>query len=76
VDEGRRLLAFLDRHRVDDLGPLGQYGDGVVAYYYLHLTREGGRRVFLGNPTRDDGLYAVLVRKFERLTEKGDFARP
>jgi hypothetical protein len=76
VDEGRRLLDFLDRHRVDDLGPLGPYGDGVVAYYYLHVTREGGRRVFLGRPTRDDGLYAVLVRKFERLTERGGFAPP
>lgn len=44
------LRAYVSQHRVDDLPPLTLPVDDGVQYEYVHLTAEGGRRVFMNNP--------------------------
>lgn len=45
-----QLLQFIDTHNVDDLGPLNLAVADGMQYEYIHLTRDGGRRVFMNNP--------------------------
>jgi len=62
------LRTFLTATRFDDLRSLlndGAY-DGVQ-YEYVHLTRTGGRRVFMNNPGFGPEVYVKLVQKIEAL---------
>lgn len=42
--------SYLSLHRIDDLPPLTLPVDDGIQYEYVHLTAEGGRRVFMNNP--------------------------
>ncbi len=76
--EFNHLKTFIDDRGVDDLGPLNASGDYNTEYEYLHLTRDGGRRVFMINPGLGGSagsVYDLLVHLFlefadhkERLT--------
>ena len=44
------LRAYVSQNRVDDLPPLTLPVDDGIQYEYVHLTAEGGRRVFMNNP--------------------------
>ncbi|MGD8453485.1 MAG: hypothetical protein PVJ57_16860 [Phycisphaerae bacterium] len=69
-EEWRDLRAFLSDNSIDDLAPLTlQVIDGLECDY-IHLTRAGGRRVFMISPDSAGGtLYDRLVRRFERLEQ-------
>ncbi len=45
-----KLRSYMSQNRVDDLPPLTLPVDDGVQYEYVHLTAEGGRRVFMNNP--------------------------
>ena len=64
------LRLFLETTRFDDLGPLET---GVVdgsQVEYVHLTRSGGRRVFMNNPHHAPGTpYDELVFRFSKIVE-------
>lgn len=66
-DESRRLMDMIVKGRFDDLPALYYVGSGQTNYEYLHLTSEGGRRVFMMDPTFDDSAttpYGLMVRFF------------
>jgi hypothetical protein len=69
-DESRRLTDMIVKGRFDDL-PAVKLGEAdETDYTYLHLTAEGGRRVFLMDPTCLDAAttpYGLMVRFFEDL---------
>jgi hypothetical protein len=44
------LVRFLQENQIDDLGPLNLAANDGMQYEYIHLTRAGGRRVFMNNP--------------------------
>jgi hypothetical protein len=50
VDEWQDLQRFVHENHVDDLGPLNLAAWDGMQYEYVHLTRDGGRRVFMNNP--------------------------
>ncbi len=71
----RELLSvekFEDMPRLDDTGVM----DGTE-YEYLHLTRDGGRRVYMNNPGTAYGTvasaYDLVVRRFGDLCDTGQF---
>lgn len=74
--ELQRLRSFISDGSVDDLPPLAaDIADGVQ-YEYLHLTRNGGRRLFMNNPGwggSGGSVYQQLILHFRDLvgsTEK------
>jgi hypothetical protein len=72
-NELEELKSFVSEHSVDDLGPTLEWGSG---YEYLHLTRDGGRRVFIvtpGKPDRGRKIHNRLSKLFFNLTKTGDF---
>ncbi len=68
--EWRDLRGFLCDNSVEDLAPLNVLVHDGMQYEYVHLTRHGGRRVFMNNPQTVGGsVYDRLVRHFIRLSE-------
>lgn len=73
--------AYVTQQRVEELPPLDTLVMDGVQYEYLHLTAEGGRRVFMNNPgsfaeqgekppeDRNDSVYVCLVKLFEKLVK-------
>jgi hypothetical protein len=60
-----RLRSFVRTYRVEDLGPLDTAVFDGIQYEYVHLTRDGGRRVFMNNPGSAGGsVYDVLTWVF------------
>lgn len=62
--------AFLTANSVDDLAPMDDLASDGVQYGYVHVTKGGGRRVYMNNPwTVGGSVYDRLVRRFEDLAE-------
>ena len=45
-----QMTQFIRENQIDNLGPLNLAADDGIQYEYIHLTRDGGRRVFMNNP--------------------------
>ncbi|MGV3658823.1 MAG: hypothetical protein ACO1TE_01525 [Prosthecobacter sp.] len=58
VAELAEVRGYLSQNQVDELPPLTLSVDDGVQYEYIHLTAEGGRRVFMNNP----GSYSMQSR--------------
>ncbi len=75
--EMEELRSFISEHSIDDLGPLLRFGHhGSSVYEYLHLTRDGGRRVTIitpGAPDHGKTPHNRLSKLFFKLTKTGDF---
>src|SRR5262249_16012244 len=72
-DELQDLKAFIAGNRVDDLAPLNTMVFDGMQYEYAHLTRDGGRRVFMNNPGLDNtggSVYDLLVERFRGLVKR------
>jgi hypothetical protein len=75
--EFEELKSFTSRREVEDLGPESYTcSETEGCYYYLRLTKDGGRRIMLGalrrapiNPT----LHEELSGLFYRLSKSGEF---
>ena len=70
-EEWRDFREFLARNAVDDLAPIPYHGvcDGVE-YEYLYVSRAGGHRIRINNPSwRNGAVYGRLVSLFYRLSE-------
>jgi len=50
LHEWELLQSFVRDNHVDDLGPLNLAAWDGMQYEYIHLARDGGRRVFMNNP--------------------------
>jgi hypothetical protein len=50
VDEWREFQRFIRENHIEDLGPLNLAASDGMQYEYLHVARDGGRRVFMNNP--------------------------
>jgi len=73
ADELKSLRAFIAENRVDDLAPLNTLVFDGMQYEYAHLTRDGGRRVFMNNPgTANTGgsVYDLLVERFREIVKR------
>ena len=70
-----QLRQLLATHAVDDLPPLNTIVFDGMQYEYVHLTRAGGRRVFMNNPgTGTAGTaYDLLTQGFLKLASEGKF---
>ncbi|MCP4590544.1 MAG: hypothetical protein GY842_07360 [bacterium] len=67
--EWRDLRRFLSANLVEDLAPLNVQANDGIQYEYVHLTRHGGRRVFMNNPDTVGGsVYDQLARRFAGLS--------
>jgi hypothetical protein len=65
--------SFLTANFVDDLAPFDDGTCDGVDYEYVHVTKDGGRRVFMNTPAHRGGLlYDRLVRRFDQLGEAGE----
>ena len=81
----RRILAgrelqtfksFIAENRVVDLAPLNTMVHDGVQYEFVHLTKDGGRRVYMNNPgvaTTGGSVYSRLVHRFVELEKSGQF---
>lgn len=49
------LRAYVSQNQIDDLPPLNLPVDDGIQYEYIHLSADGGRRVFMNNP----GIYTL-----------------
>ena len=68
-----RFKSFLSENAVDDLAPFDAGANDGVQYEYVHLTRDGGRRVYMNNPDAERcALYDRLVRRFEDLADAAE----
>jgi hypothetical protein len=70
AQEWSSLRAWLDQNQIDDLGPLNMAADDGIQYEFLHLNRNGGRRIFLNNPGISDSggsVYSQLVGRVRDL---------
>ena len=69
------MRAFLSANRIDNLAPLNTPVCDGMQYEYVHLTKEGGCRVFMNNPGDEpsgvDAIYADLVDFFGTLAKRG-----
>ncbi|HEY8460135.1 MAG TPA: hypothetical protein VIM99_07125, partial [Blastocatellia bacterium] len=73
ADELRSLKAFIAENRVDDLAPLTTRVFDGMQYEYAHVTRDGGRRVFMNNPgsaQTGGSVYYLLVERFHELVKR------
>ena len=67
------IMSFHQAHIIDELPPLTLSVDDGLQVEHIHLTREGGRRVFMNNPGRgsqadlDDAVYDALVSVYRDL---------
>ncbi|MHC4251835.1 MAG: hypothetical protein ACYS9X_22170, partial [Planctomycetota bacterium] len=72
-DELEGLQSFILERRVDDLAPYNIQAMDGVEYEYVHLTRAGGRRVYMNNPGCPGGEGApVFVANDGRSTSGGE----
>ena len=64
------MRALLSANRIDSLAPLITDVFDGMQYEYVHLTKEGGCRVFMNNPGDEpsgaDAIYVDLVDFFGR----------
>ena len=68
-EEWHELRTFISRHDVDALAPLNTLVHDGMQYEFVHLTRNGGRRVYMNAPYRVGGsIYDQLTERFTRLT--------
>ena len=68
VGELAGLADFVAAHRIDDLSRLDTGAHDGVQYEYVHLTRRGGRRIFMNNPGLEAGSpHAVLTARMLEL---------
>ncbi|HET6250389.1 MAG TPA: hypothetical protein VFE47_22065 [Tepidisphaeraceae bacterium] len=76
ADELKSLRAFMAANKVDDLPELVvPIVDGAL-YEFYHITRAGGRRIFMGNPGEmgtANTPHFHLIKLFERLESHGNF---
>lgn len=67
------FLLYLREHHIDDLPPLHQRVMDGPEWVYLHLTRDGGKRIYMNEPTDFDGAgseYHLLIdRMFELIKQ-------
>jgi hypothetical protein len=71
--ELERLRAVVADNGIDNLPPLNLLAADGIQYEYVHLTKNGGRRVFMNNPDlseRDGSPYDQLIEYFTRLVRK------
>ena len=54
AQETEKFRSWVASHRVDELAPFDQGTMDGVQYNYVHLTRDGGRRVYMNNPPGGD----------------------
>ena len=74
AQEWSSLRDWLDRSQVDDLGPLNMAAFDGMQYEFLHLNRNGGRRIFMNNPGISDSggsVYSQLVGRIRDLASAG-----
>lgn len=64
-----RLRLFLESNHIEDLGPLDTGAMDGIQYQYLHLTRTGGRRIFMNNPGLATSAHQELVTVLSELAE-------
>jgi hypothetical protein len=62
------FLGYVKEERVDDLRRHDPMILDGVWYDYVHLTREGGRHIYINNP-RDSEPHSAFVGRFRKLTE-------
>jgi hypothetical protein len=66
------LRQFVSENGVDDLPPFNTRGySHTQQYQYVHLTRDGGRRVFMDTPfgmERGKSVYERLGQQFDKLS--------
>ena len=77
AQEWSSLSDWLDQHQVDDLGPLNMAAVDGMQYEFLHLNRNGGRRIFMNNPGISDSggsVYSQLVGRIRDLTSVAPMA--
>ena len=70
--EWKDFSEFIQQHHVDDLPPLETMVFDGVWYDYVHLSRTGGRRIYINNPGSSGSagsVYQRLELRFLRLTE-------
>jgi hypothetical protein len=71
--ELERLRAVVADNRIDNLPPLNILAADGIQYESVHLTKNGGRRVFMNNPElqeSDDSPYDRLTEYFTSLARK------
>jgi hypothetical protein len=62
------LEQFIETNKIDDLGPFESQSADGIQLEYIHLTKNGGRRVFMNNPQFAPGsIYSKLLDAFIRL---------
>jgi HEAT repeat protein len=62
------LRKFIETNKVDDLGPFEIDAVDGIQLEYIHLSKNGGRRVFMNNPQfAPDSIYSQLCDVFIRL---------
>lgn len=72
-DEYAALMRFFSDHQVNELPPLTLSVDDGLQVEHVHITREGGTRVFMNNPGMgeelqpSDSVYASLVAAYRDL---------
>jgi hypothetical protein len=72
------LRGFVADNNIDDLPPFNAIAVDGIQYEYLHLTKKGGRRVFMNNPAvgaRDAPAYGQLTELFKGMDRKGPARR-
>ena len=70
AQEWSSLHDWLEQNHVDDLGPLNMAAFDGMQYEFLHVSRNGGRRIFMNNPGISDSggsVYSQLVGRMRDL---------
>lgn len=73
-DELRQVREFVAQNKIDDLGPLAIAAQDGMQYEYIHVTANGGRRVFMNNPGiggTGGSVYEHLCKFFRELLDSG-----
>ena len=69
------LREFVASSRIEDRGPLATAVSDGMQYEYVHITRSGGRRVFMNNPGlagTGGSVYDQTCARFIRLLSGGE----
>jgi HEAT repeat protein len=69
--ELEKLREMIEKYQFEDLGPLDHAVSDGMQYEYLHLTKQGGRRVFMNNPGVAGGTPYDLVTNLFLAMEEG-----
>ena len=73
AEELNRLRAFIADNKVENLGPLSQEVYDGAEYEYVHVSKAGGRRIFMNSPDSahiGDFIYVRLVEYILKLADK------